>query len=88
MTEWQHALLVKVIIVLIVFPALVMAFSMLWKPVLLLVDLIGHHGARWANPILFPLAILGWVVAIYGAFATCKRMWPRRRVGIDVSREV
>ena len=31
MTEWQHALLVKVIIVLIVFPALVMAFSMLLR---------------------------------------------------------
>jgi len=91
MADWQHHLLLKVVIATVVFPILSMAFWELWRPLLLLLSFTLPARAHWVNTLGTAIMIVGAVVAVSGAFAICRRMWPKVVVerGRDVSsREV
>ena len=72
----NHQTFLKLLITVVVFPALFLAFLQLWSLLFLLLDWIAP--GRWA-PVRTGLLITSIVVALFGAFTLCRRMWPEAK---------
>jgi len=72
-----HPWLVKLVIVAIVFPILLMALMQPWKLVLLgLAWLLPVH-TQWAWWVARCAAVVGVILAGYGALWICRLIWPK-----------
>ena len=71
----RENLVVKLIIVILVFPTLVVAFHMLLMvPAILIGSLLMHFGGHpefWGKA----LSVIALLPACWGAFAVCKLVW-------------
>jgi hypothetical protein len=73
-----HPWLVKLVIVTIVFPTLILTLMLAWKLVLLGLAWLLPVDTRWAQWVGWCAAIVGVILAGYGALWVCRLIWPKR----------
>jgi hypothetical protein len=73
----RHSWLIKMVIVLIVFPALVVAFTQPWKLVLFGLAWLLPVDTTWAWWLGWGAAIAGVILGGYGALWICRLIWPK-----------
>jgi hypothetical protein len=79
MAAWDHAdsWMIKILIVLVVFPVMLVAFTQAWKLVLYPVAWLLPSDALWAALIGWSVMVIGLVLAIGGAVWVCRVIWPK-----------
>jgi hypothetical protein len=80
-SEWdpRHALLVKAVIVLTVFPILLSAFMWMWKLVLLPLAWVLPPEPLWARLIGLSAVLVGLAFALFAALWLCRPIWPKSK---------
>ena len=69
--------IIKMLIVLMVFPVLLVAFTQAWKLVLYPLAWLLPSGALWAAFIGWTVMVIGLVLAVGGAVWVCRLIWPK-----------
>jgi len=77
-SDRRHSWLVKVLIVMIVFPTLLFTFMQAWLLVLYPLAWLLPAETLWAQLIGWSAVAVGVVVALVGALWICRRIWPKR----------
>ncbi len=76
-SDRRHSWLVKVLIVMLVFPMLLLTLIQAWKLVLYPLAWLLPAKRLWAQLIGWSAAIVGMVVALIGALWICRLIWPK-----------
>lgn len=78
-----HSWLVKVLIVMLVFPTVLLAFMQVWQLALAPLAWLLPTGSPWAQLVGWTTAVVGLVFAVVATVWVCRLVWPRRAGGFD-----
>jgi membrane associated rhomboid family serine protease len=77
-SDRRHSWLVKVLIVMMVFPTFLLTLMQVWKLVLYPLAWLLPAEGLWAQLIGWSAAVVGVVFALVGALWICRLIWPKR----------